>query len=304
MVYDSYACKKDKKVVRMNSNIDFSIIIPHYNIPDMLERLLKSIPKKDNIEVLVVDDKSDKNLEGLELLKQNYPNVFFLDNTISKGAGNSRNIGLEKARGKWILFADADDYFTENFYEIISKHVDDKGDVVFFFPISADTDTGLETDRHIDFCKILKRYSDNPTKKNELCLRYELVAPWSKLIKRDMLIKHDIQFENTPVANDVMFCRKLGLYSERIGVSEENIYVIVSREGSLTAGFDVERFDIRLDTFIRSGVFVKNNVDPETWKLIHMNGSFFLHVARVNHLGIKKTIEIINKLIHAGIFII
>ena len=288
----------------MNPNKDFSIIIPHYNIPDMLERLLKSIPLKDNIEVIVVDDKSDKNIDRLELIKKNYPNVVFLDNILSKGAGNSRNIGMSNAKGKWILFADADDYFTEDFYEIISKHVDDKEDVLFFYPTSADSDTGLETDRHVEFCKILKRYFDNPTKKNELCLRYELVAPWSKLIKRDMLIKYDIRFENTPVANDVMFCRKIGLYSENISVSEETIYVIVSREGSLTAGFDVERFDIRLDTFIRGGVLVKNNVDTETWKQLHMNGSYFLHIARINRLGIKKINEIIIKFMRAGIYII
>ena len=133
----------------MYKNIGFSIIIPHYNIPDMLERLLKSIPLQDNIEVIVVDDKSDKNLDRLELLKLNYPNVIFLDNTLSKGAGNSRNIGMSNAKGKWILFADADDYFTEDFYEIVSKHIDDKDDVIFFFPTSVDFKTGKETGRHV-----------------------------------------------------------------------------------------------------------------------------------------------------------
>jgi len=39
---------------------DLSIIIPHYNIFELLRRLLDSIPKKDNIEIIVIDDKSDK----------------------------------------------------------------------------------------------------------------------------------------------------------------------------------------------------------------------------------------------------
>lgn len=287
----------------MISNIDFSIIIPHYNIPEMLERLLKSIPQKDNIEVIVVDDKSDKDLEKLLLLKSTNPNVTFCDNTLQKGAGNSRNVGLRQAKGKWILFADADDYFTEDFYEIVSEHINDKADIVFFSPTSVDIDSGLTSGRHIEFCKILKRYVDNPTKKNELSLRYELVAPWSKLISHDFLVKHNIQFENTLVANDVMFCRKLGLYAEHIEVYEENIYVIVSREGSLTSGFDEKRFDIRLDTFLRSGIFIKNHIDSEMWKLLHMNGSYFLHIARINHLGAKKMVEIISKFIHYGIYI-
>ena len=39
--------------------IIYSIVIPHYNIPDLLERALNSIPQREDIEIIVVDDNSD-----------------------------------------------------------------------------------------------------------------------------------------------------------------------------------------------------------------------------------------------------
>ena len=53
----------DKTPVSIMANIKsmcptFSIIIPHYDIPDLLMRCLKSIPVSEDIQVIVVDDNS------------------------------------------------------------------------------------------------------------------------------------------------------------------------------------------------------------------------------------------------------
>jgi len=47
-------------------------------------------------------------------------------------AWRSRNVGLEHAKGKWLLFADADDFFVEDMYDIITSYVDSEVDVIFF----------------------------------------------------------------------------------------------------------------------------------------------------------------------------
>lgn len=47
-----------KSHLRLVMNTLFSIIIPHYNIPDLLMRCLKSIPVSEDIQVIVVDDNS------------------------------------------------------------------------------------------------------------------------------------------------------------------------------------------------------------------------------------------------------
>ena len=39
--------------------MNYSIIIPHHNTPDLLQRLLHSIPQRDDLEVIIVDDNGD-----------------------------------------------------------------------------------------------------------------------------------------------------------------------------------------------------------------------------------------------------
>ena len=87
----------------------FSIIIPHYDIPDLLMRCLKSIPVSEDIQVIVVDDNSpdaDTYLERYPELSRPY--LEFIRTTKGGGAGYARNVGLDHAKGKWLLFADAD----------------------------------------------------------------------------------------------------------------------------------------------------------------------------------------------------
>ena len=107
----------------------FSIIIPHYDIPDLLMRCLKSIPVSKEIQVIVVDDNSpeaDTYLEKYPELSRPY--LEFIRTTKGGGAGYARNIGLEHAKGEWLLFADADDFYVEDMYDIISSNADSEAD--------------------------------------------------------------------------------------------------------------------------------------------------------------------------------
>ena len=147
--------------------------------------MLASIPNIDEIEVLVIDDKSTKDLIAYERLKNKYKhsNVkFFKNDTSKKGAGVCRNIGLKYIKGNWVVFADSDDFFVDGFFEIIKDYLDTNYDVVFFRPISIDRGTGKVSDRHQKYESLILNYLRTKDKKSELQLRYEFVVPWSKLI--------------------------------------------------------------------------------------------------------------------------
>lgn len=89
-------------------NISFSFIIPHKNCPDLLQRCVDSIPDRDDVQIIVVDDNSDD--EKKPAIYRRDVEIVLLDAEHSKGAGRARNEGLKHAKGKWLLFADADDY--------------------------------------------------------------------------------------------------------------------------------------------------------------------------------------------------
>src|SRR5699024_5954198 len=102
-----------------------SIIIPHFNSVKLLEKLLLSIPKYNDIEVIVIDDNSTEGIEKFSILKKSveFEHIkFLMNNTGVQSAGTCRNIGLKAATGKWILFADSDDYFLPGFYDGIQLY--------------------------------------------------------------------------------------------------------------------------------------------------------------------------------------
>lgn len=290
MVYIRYLCCNPL----VKCMIDFSIVIPHYNIPKCLEKLINSIPLEDNIEIIVVDDKSDKDLELLEQCKTKYEADncrFYTNDTEHKGAGICRNIGISKARGKWLLFADSDDFFSEDMYEILVSNKDREEDIIFFYPDSINLDTGLKADRHVEFCNVLKNYEDNASEYNELVLRYQVVSPWSKMIRKAMVDDYKIEFEGTRVANDVLFCRKIGYHAKKIAVDSRTIYYVTERQGSLVTLMNKDAYYTRLRVFLNSSRYVKGVINRESWKKLNTNGGYFIHMCRKNKLGLGTMIK-------------
>lgn len=285
-------------------DILFSVIIPHYNIPQCLKRLLDSIPDKPDLEVIVVDDKSDKELDQLKDCIDGFTGTnrfFYTNDSPTKGAGVCRNIGIDHARGKWLLFADADDAFSDGMYDVISSLSESNEDIIFFTPSSIDLTTGNISDRHLDFCAAINNYKDNPSEYNELILRYQVVSPWSKMINRRMVVDNGIRFEDTRVANDVMFCRKIGYYAKKIAVNTNLIYIVSERSGSLTKMIDKDSYFVRLNVFVRSTSFVRENAGKTTLKKMNFNGSYFLHLCRTNGFGLLTIFRTVIVLLKGGI---
>ena len=87
-----------------------SIIIPTYNRPLLLERLLRSIEKQtfQNFEVLVMDDFSPHREENKAICLQ-FPKVMYICKTENSGPQKSRNMGIKKSQFDILCFTDDDD---------------------------------------------------------------------------------------------------------------------------------------------------------------------------------------------------
>ncbi len=94
-----------------------SVVIPFYNEENYFDDCINSVLNQtyQNIEIIIVDDGSDKKFyEKLRLLNQRYPNKINLFHKQNGGVGSARNLGIQKATGKYISFLDADDYWLPN----------------------------------------------------------------------------------------------------------------------------------------------------------------------------------------------
>ena len=214
----------------------FSVIIPHYNIPDLLMRCLKSIPVSEDIQVIVVDDNSpdaDTYLERYPELSRPY--LEFIRTTKGGGAGYARNVGLDHAKGKWLLFADADDLFIDDMYPIIQTYADSEADIVFFKErsvLSADINTSIQ---RLDYLNKNIDYFFNIGSDKLVRLRY--CQPWGKMIKTEFVEKHQFRFEEVEFSNDYYFSMCTGYYAKDVDVSNQVLYIYTFREDSLSGTF-------------------------------------------------------------------
>ena len=270
---------------------NLSIIIPHYNSVNSLIALLNSIPEQEDIQVIVVDDKSNKCAEEYNALKNKYRHVKFLhNNSDTKGAGVCRNIGLQNAQGKWLLFADADDFFVDGFYDRVTVFFDTQNDIVFFSPTSKDNLTGEESDRHLQYKERIQNYIENAGEESVLYLRYTFYVPWSKMFRHAFIKDNNIFFDETIASNDVMFSTKSGHYMQTFQVSDETIYCVTKGIGTLTKTISENVFDARVAVYVDYGKFLQKNA-PE-WAKKTLGGSRFILIAITYKLGIKKAVSV------------
>ena len=275
-----------------------SIIIPHFNSVKLLEKLLLSIPKYDDIEIIVIDDNSTEGINKLNKIKESleFEHVtFLLNNTGIQSAGACRNVGLEAATGKWILFADSDDYFLTDFYKFISSYFQSNYDVVFFKTTSIYIDTNEKSNRHIKYEKLLNDYLYSNSFEHETKLRFQYGTPWSKLIKKELIDNNNIVFDEVIAWNDMMFSTKVGYYMKLFAVDPATIYCVTRSKGSLTTKISEEVIDSRIDTFIRYCNFAKNNITKSQRKYLNLNGLGKLIMVFKSGLGLSKVWSINKK---------
>ena len=97
----------------------FSIIVPEHNSASFMRTGLDSIKKQTfkDYELLIICDSCTDNT--VEIAREYTNNVFEIN---AKSCGVARNVGLENATGKWILFMDDDDYFLHEYvFEMLAE---------------------------------------------------------------------------------------------------------------------------------------------------------------------------------------
>lgn len=270
----------------------FSVITPHYNSTSLLKRLLSTIPTDDSIQLIVVDDKSVEDITEVKDLVIARGGLFLRNTTEKKGAGICRNLGLAQAVGKWIVFADADDYFLNGSFDIMRQHSDSEADIIHFVPTSIDLETGEVSTRHIWYEKLVQRYLAEPIEENEMMLRYRHMVPWSKMLRCEMIREAGILFDEVITSEDVMFSARCGYYAKRIEAFDDVIYCVTKSKGSLTMRRDEAACRASATVHRDKYKFLEEHVDLKKYGCVVPMGIRFLSDAARQGYSIKSLYEI------------
>jgi succinoglycan biosynthesis protein ExoO len=104
--------------------MDFSVIIPAYNVSSMIGRAIRSAAAQTlpPFEILVIDDCStDHTVEVVKALGREIPSLRLLSTPANGGPSAARNAGLREAKADWIALLDADDAWKPGRLERLSE---------------------------------------------------------------------------------------------------------------------------------------------------------------------------------------
>ena len=268
-------------------HINYSIIIPHRASINLLKRAIDSIPDREDIQVLVIDNTPHQI--DFSLLDSNRINkALFYYSDLEKGAGHARNIGLNYATGEWLLFLDADDFFTKEAFEHFDKYIHTDYDIIYFSSTSLSSDTLKKADRHKYYTRIVNDYvlgKENAEDK----LRFTYSSPCSKLVKNKLIKENAIQFDEVPASNDLMFSIKSGYFANKVYADNFTAYCMTVNNGSLTRTITKKNSRSRYSVYIQQYKFMTAIGKPQF--------RFELMSVVINslHFGVKEFFWYISK---------
>ncbi|EKO3701884.1 glycosyltransferase family 2 protein [Vibrio metschnikovii] len=270
----------------MKHNIKFTVIIPYFNSADTIIRLLESIPERDDIEVILVNDNCS-TFDGIQFKLGNRVQCY-TNNSDNRGAGACRNIGIRQAKGDYLIFADSDDFFTKDAFSHFFECCEDSPDIVYFSPISIFKDGNVGSQRHSPYKLLVQNYISY----GDQSIRYKFYVPWSKMIKKDFVETNEILFDEVVASNDINFSLKVGYFASSIKVSKEHVYCVVESNNSLTKTYTKEVVISRFNAICEYNDFVnKYDVPVEKIRMIY----FLKLIAKVDLFTLVKSFIFVLK---------
>lgn len=208
-------------------NPTISVIIPVYNAEKYVVRCIESVQAQTYTDwqmILVDDGSKDKSLE----ICQGYAGT---DNRIcvihqeNAGPGIARNVGVECAKGKYVVFIDSDDYIDKDYFQLLSEHDED---VVFIDVRNFDEDGHVINE---------EKMSENKDLLLDIILRRQMTGRinwggWRKVLKLSVLRDNYIKYTNHKIGEEAIYSFQALWYAKSVAFIEQPLYNYVQRGDS------------------------------------------------------------------------
>lgn len=208
--------------------IKISVIITIYNAEKYIKECLESVLNQtlNEIEILCVNDASnDRTSDILEEYRVKDSRIKIITNPINLNAGASRNIGLYKARGKYLIFLDADDVFDRYMLEKAYRKADACGaDICIFKEDLLENNTyKLEKVPYIDTIlnKLGNQISFSPKDVKDVIFNLVNGWAWDKIFRKQFIMNNKLRFQEIPTTNDAYFVHSAMARAEKISFLNE-----------------------------------------------------------------------------------
>lgn len=229
------------------TEISVSIVMPVYNVEKYLHECMDSVVNQTlkKLQIICVDDAStDSSVDILERYAEKDERIRVLRGC-HQGAAAARNMGMKYALGEYICFLDSDDIFEldmiEELYTSAKKH---DAEIAI-----CECDTKLKVENRDFLGDIMKKYMGKYSE-STFCMddlpAYGFSmwrkAPWSRLYKREFLLRNKLQFQQIESANDVYLATMAMIYADRMihtSSYKALVHYRTNREGQISSSRNV-----------------------------------------------------------------
>ena len=203
-----------------DKDILFTIITPIYNGETYLNQMIESVIKQDykNYELLLINDGStDNSLKICEEYKKRDKRITVI-NKSNSGVSDTRNLGIKKAKGKYICFLDSDDYIESDYLSKFNKMINGNINNLYCCGINKVSDDIREAKQDIFEPIFLKE------KHNIVFSKYGGYI-WNKVFIKELLVKNNIYFKkDIYMCEDTVFTIEYLNYIDEIVLNSEKLY--------------------------------------------------------------------------------
>ncbi len=247
--------------------VDISIVVPIYNASKSLNKCIDSLinQTKKEIEIILINDGSTDDSE--KIIKQYKDERIKYFKNKNQGIGKTRNFGIKKSIGKYIMFVDSDDYLDKNACKIMyEKAIKDKLDIVvcdYYNVLNKKAKQKVE----------IESFNNTSLKENSSLLLKINLAPWNKIYSKKMITKNNITFEEKLKYEDAPFVAQALDKSKIIGKIDKALNYYVIHNNSETTIRDERVFDIikivdKIRQYFSDKDYAKNIVNTLTIKIL------------------------------------
>ena len=290
-----------------------SVIIPLYNAEKFIAKALDSCLVLPEVkEIVVVDDgfkDNAKNIVKEYQQKYSFIKLFEHPNNENKGAGASRNLGIENATQDYIAFLDADDFYLPNRFEkdkeIFEKNPDADGSynaIGCYFYSEKAREQFLT---HFQSERTSVNPEANPTPENLFKGLLGMLPGFGYFhlngltLKRKFLIKSKVKFADLRIHQDTVFIFKIAYLLKLFpsNINEDVAMRGVHEENRITANYDLEETKKNHKRFLMWDSlyqwFRKENMDSEIKKFIKGEKDYYRLTSKESQKSIILFKEII-----------
>ncbi len=246
--------------------VDISIIVPVYNTEKYLKKCIDSLlnQTKKEIEVILINDGSNDNSE--KIIKSYNDNRIKYFKNKNQGIGKTRNFGINKAVGKYLMFIDSDDYIREDCCEKMYENAIKNKSSIVVSNYYKDIDGKL-----LEIS--IGNFNSSSMKENPDLLLIINPGPCNKLYKRELIVNNSIKFDEEHKYEDSPFVVDALLYADRISKCNSYLSYYCIHKNSETTTRDDKVFDFLyiiedLRNKMKKHDYLKENMDIFTVDLI------------------------------------